>query len=308
MSSPRLPRLIHGGPPSVVATRPERVIREAAPAKINLFLHLVGRRADGYHLLDGLVAFTRFGDRVTVAPADRLSLVVDGPFAGEVPADGGNLALAAALALRQALGDTPGAAIRLTKRVPVAAGLGGGSGDAAAVLRGLRRLWQVPAATDLSAIAGALGADVPMCLAGRPARIAGIGADLAPCPLFPALPILLVNPRIALATPDVFRARTGPWRRPIAAFATDDLAAVVAALGDTGNDLAPAAQSLAPQVGSVLTALAELPGCRLARMSGSGATCFGLFADTAATAAAARTLRRRHPGWWVAATSLRAHP
>lgn len=290
----------------MTAERPAtRVVREGAPAKVNLFLHLVGRRADGYHLLDGLVAFTRFGDRLVMTAAEGLSLDVDGPFADQVPADGGNLALAAAMALQAAIGGRPGAAIRLTKRVPVAAGLGGGSSDAAAVLRGLRRLWAVPGTTDLAALAARLGADVPMCLAGAPARISGIGEDLAPCRRFPPIPILLVNPRVPLATPDVFRARAGPWQSPVPPLATADPDAVVAALAATGNDLTAAAQSLAPQVGAALAALAGLPGCRLARMSGSGATCFGLFTDAAAATRAARALRRRQPDWWVVATGLK---
>lgn len=284
---------------------PGLVIREVAPAKVNLFLHLVGRRADGYHLLDGLVAFTRFGDGVEIAPSPELSLAVDGPFAGQVPADAGNLALRAAAALREMLGRPQGAAIRLTKRVPVAAGLGGGSSDAAAVLRGLRRLWTVPRSTDLAPLAARLGADVPMCLAGLPSRIGGVGEELVPCGRFPELPVLLVNPRLPLATPDVFRARRSPWREAAAPFPTGDAEAVLAALARTGNDLTEAARSLAPPIAAILEALGRMEGCRLARMSGSGATCFGIFADTAASARAARILRRRHPGWWTAATRLK---
>lgn len=176
--------------------RRPRTVREAAPAKVNLFLHLVGRRPDGYHLLDGLVAFTAFGDRVEVTPADDLSIAVDGPFAAQVPADGSNLALKAAVALRDLGPSGEGAHIRLEKRVPVAAGLGGGSGDAAAVLRALTRLWRWPRDHDLHDLAASLGADVPMCLAGMPARIAGIGDRLSPCASFPSLPILLVNPGV----------------------------------------------------------------------------------------------------------------
>ena len=300
--------------PPVPGQAPPRRIREHAPAKVNLFLHLVGRRPDGYHLLDGLVAFTRFGDRVEVTAADALSLSVEGPFADQVPAGEGNLALAAAAALRAVLAEGggsagPGAAIRLEKRVPVAAGLGGGSGDAAAVLRALARLWGLPAGVDLHGLAARLGADVPMCLAGRPARIAGIGDRLVPCPAFPSLPILLVNPRVPLATPDVFRARmvhngTGGWRDAVPPFPTGDADGLLAALVATGNDLTDAARSLVPAVGTVLDALAGLDGCRLARMSGSGATCFALFTDAASAARAARRLRRARPGWWITATRL----
>lgn len=285
--------------------RRPRTVREAAPAKVNLFLHLVGRRPDGYHLLDGLVAFTAFGDRVEVTPADDLSIAVDGPFAAQVPADGSNLALKAAVALRELGRSGEGAHIRLEKRVPVAAGLGGGSGDAAAVLRALTRLWRWPRDHDLHDLAASLGADVPMCLAGMPARIAGIGDRLSPCASFPSLPILLVNPGIPLGTPEVFRARKGDWRPALPAFATDDADGLLAALADTGNDLADAARALAPAVGTVLERLSTAPGCRLARMSGSGATCFGIFTDAGDATRAARRLRREQPGWWVAATRLR---
>ncbi|WP_374441507.1 4-(cytidine 5'-diphospho)-2-C-methyl-D-erythritol kinase [Stella sp.] len=279
-------------------------VRERAPAKVNLFLHLTGRRADGYHLLDGLVAFTRFGDRVRATRADGLSLAVTGPFADAVPAGEGNLALTAAAALRARLPGAPGAAIRLDKQVPVAAGLGGGSSDAAAVLRALARLWRAPPSVGLEEIAQGLGADVPMCLAARPARISGIGEVIRPCAAFPALPILLVNPRRPLATPDVFRARSGPWRAPWPDVATAAMEPLLAALAGTANDLTEAARSLEPEVGSALRALEGTPGCRLARMSGSGATCFGLFGDAQAATRAARRLRRRHPGWWVRATRL----
>ncbi|BBK33649.1 4-diphosphocytidyl-2-C-methyl-D-erythritol kinase [Stella humosa] len=285
--------------------RRPRTVREAAPAKVNLFLHLVGRRPDGYHLLDGLVAFTAFGDRVEVTPADDLSIAVDGPFAAQVPADGSNLALKAAVALRDLGPSGEGAHIRLEKRVPVAAGLGGGSGDAAAVLRALTRLWRWPRDHDLHDLAASLGADVPMCLAGMPARIAGIGDRLSPCASFPSLPILLVNPGVPLGTPEVFRARKGDWRPALPAFATDDADGLLAALADTRNDLTDSARVLAPSVGTVLERLTAAPGCRLARMSGSGATCFGLFPDAGDATRAARRLRREQPGWWVAATRLR---
>jgi len=281
-----------------------RTIREHAPAKVNLFLHLTGRRADGYHLLDGLVAFTRFGDRIAVRPASRLSLSVVGPFAAAVPPGDGNLALTAAAALRARIPDAPGAAIRLEKRVPVAAGLGGGSSDAAAVLRALARLWRAPSTLDLEEIARGLGADVPMCLGSGPARIAGVGDRLTPCPTFPALPILLVNPRRPLATPDVFRARAGAWRDPFPVLPTAAPEPLLRALAETGNDLAEAACTLAPEVGIVLAALSHLPGCRLARMSGSGATCFAIFDQGTALRRAAGGLRRRHPGWWIRPTVL----
>ncbi|MGE0714386.1 MAG: 4-(cytidine 5'-diphospho)-2-C-methyl-D-erythritol kinase [Alphaproteobacteria bacterium] len=273
--------------------------RERAPAKVNLTLRVVGRRADGYHLLDSVVTFADFGDTVTVGPADGLSLTVSGPFAAAVPADAGNLVVRAAEGLRAAAGVAAGAAIHLVKRVPVAAGLGGGSSDAAAAIRALRRLWRIAPAFDAGPVAAALGADVPMCLAGVPARIGGIGEIVTPLSGMPDLPAVLVNPGVPLATPDVFRARTGAF---------SDAARGADIAGDIvrgANDLTDAARLLVPAIGAVLEALGATGGCRVARMSGSGATCFALYSDGAAALGAARALRRRRPGWWVRATRLK---
>ena len=236
---------------------------EPAPAKVNLYLHVVGRRADGLHLLESLVAFAEAGDVLSAEPADALSLEVAGPFAGALAGEADNLVLRAARAL------APGQCARLVleKNLPVAAGLGGGSADAAAALRLLSRLWGIEA--DLEALAAGLGADVPVCLAGETCFMAGIGERLTPLPAWPAPHLLLANPGAALPTPAVFGARRGPFRE------SRPWPQTVGELAGCANDLTEAAISFAPEVGEVLDALAVLEGASFARMSGSGATCFG---------------------------------
>lgn len=275
-----------------------------APAKVNLTLHVTGRRADGYHLLDSLVVFADLGDRVHVAPAEGLSLRVTGPRAAGVPAGEDNLMLRAARMLAAGTARDPGAALTLEKHLPMAAGIGGGSSDAAAALRLLARLWGRPM-PDAGALM-TLGADLPVCAAGRPARMRGLGERLDPAPALPPIWLLLVNPGAALATPAVFGALTRRDNAPMPEVLPDfpDVAALAAWLGDQRNDLEPAAAAICPAVGRVLGALAALPGCLLARMSGSGATCFGLFATGPAAEAAATRLRARQLGWWVEAAGL----
>jgi 4-diphosphocytidyl-2-C-methyl-D-erythritol kinase len=277
-----------------------------APAKVNLYLHVVGRRADGYHLLDSLVAFAGVGDTLRIAPASRLELLIEGPTAAALTAEPDNIVLRAARRLAEATGRSPGAAITLTKRLPVAAGIGGGSADAAAALRGLCALWQVdPGEARLADIGLELGADVPVCLAGRPTQMGGIGEALEPAPALPPAWLVLVNPRIGLSTPAVFKARDGAFSPPAPLTeAPADAAALAAALNHRRNDLAAPAIRLAPVVGEVLAAVAAQPGCLLSRMSGSGATCFGLFASAAAAASAEAALTDRHPAWWTAAAPL----
>ena len=281
-----------------------------APAKINLFLHVTGCRSDGYHELESLVAFAAVHDRVDVGPADGLLLRVDGPFAAALDAGAENLVVKAARALATKAGIEPGARIRLCKSLPVAAGIGGGSADAAAALRALCALWEVTIAGDeLAALALALGADVPACLAARPGIVRGIGERIAPVPVLPAAPIVLVNPMRPLATAAVFAAREGPFSTPLAFDAPlGDIPALAAALRDTRNDLAAGARRMCREIDAVMGAIEASPSCLLARMSGSGPTCFGLFpTDEAARRAAARIASAR-PGWWVCPTRLRAPP
>ena len=280
-----------------------------APAKVNLTLHVTGRRDDGYHLLDSLVAFAPVGDRVTLRPGTALSLTVEGPEAAGVPADMGNLALrAAALAA-----PGRGAALVLEKHLPAASGIGGGSSDAAAAFRGMLALAARdapaarPGAMPDDAIEPharallALGADVPMCLCPAPQRARGIGERLERVDL-PPVPAVLVNPRVSVATPAVFAAldrRDNP-AMPDTLPDLADAPALIAFLATCRNDLQAPAISVAPVIAEVLDRLGATGGCGLARMSGSGATCFGLYETELAAQAALERLHRDHPGWWVA--------
>jgi 4-diphosphocytidyl-2-C-methyl-D-erythritol kinase len=272
---------------------------EPAPAKVNLCLHVTGRRSDGYHLLDSLVAFPRIGDLVEAEASRTLSLSVRGPFGHELSVSRDNSVLAAAEALRPA---GAGAALRLTKRLPVASGIGGGSADAAATLRLLARMWDVPPLDD-AAVLG-LGADVPVCLAGRPCRMTGIGERLAPVAL-PPFWLVLVNPGQKVSTASVFdrlATRENPGLPEIAGFRrVEDLTGF---LRTQRNDLEAPAVEAAPVIADVLSALRSRPGCGLARMSGSGATCFGLFGTEAEATKAAEAVRRSEPVWWIAAAPV----
>lgn len=277
-------------------------VTEAAPAKINLYLHVLGRRPDGYHRLDSLVTFADFGDELRAEPADDLSLRISGPFAPELTGNTDNLVLKAA----RLLAADRGARLTLAKNLPVAAGLGGGSADAAAALRALRALWtlDVPGAA-LAALAFRLGADVPVCLAGRTTFVGGAGEDLAPAPQLPPAGVVLVNPGHELRTAEVFAAREGPFSGA-GRFDSPprDAAALAGVLTTRRNDLEPAAIRLVPAVEAVLAGLRASPGCRLARMSGSGATCFGLYDDRAAANQAAAWLGERERTWWIKAAVL----
>ncbi|MFM2042034.1 MAG: hypothetical protein RLY86_610 [Pseudomonadota bacterium] len=282
-----------------------------APAKLNLYLHVTGRRADGYHLLDSLVAFADIGDSLTIAraePGSGLSFTLDGPFA---PALAGepverNLVVRALRALAAALDRPADLAVTLTKRLPVASGIGGGSSDAAAALRGAAALWGL-AADDprLYRIGASLGADIPVCLGARTRYFAGTGDDLAEAPVLPTLGLLLVNPGVGLETRAVFAARTAPFTAPARLErAPHDAADLARMLAARGNDLAGPAIALCPVIAEVVGAIGATPGCLLARMSGSGATCFGLYPDRAAAATAASILSRA--GWWIQAGALSA--
>ena len=281
-------------------------IVEEARAKVNLALHVTGRRPDGYHELDMLVAFADVGDSVTLATSDTDGFVIDGPMAKGLSTEADNLVLRALRGFRELTGRTEPLSVRLTKRLPVASGIGGGSADAAATLRGLCRLHGVPdnhrALVDLAL---SLGADVPMCLAGRPARVTGIGERIAPTAGRLEFGLLLVNPRVGVSTPAVFRAlerRDNPGLPDLPYFETlDHLSAFLTE--KTRNDLEAPARAIAPVISDVLSALWSLPGVRLARMSGSGATCFGLFADRSTAEAARARLAAKRLNWWVAPAS-----
>jgi 4-diphosphocytidyl-2-C-methyl-D-erythritol kinase len=290
---------------------------EKAPAKINLTLRVLGRRADGYHELESLVAFAGVGDALTFAPGGALTLAVSGPTAQAAGDNADNLVLKAARALAGRIAGLTLGGFALSKRLPVAAGLGGGSADAAAALRLLARANGV-ALDDprLMQAAQATGADVPVCLDPKPRLMRGVG-DVLSAPLdLPRLFAVLVNPGVAVSTRDVFAAlnlasvpASGGASSPTPLVSEGwggEPTAFVAALVKERNDLEAPAIELEPAIADVLAVLQALPDCRLARMSGSGATCFGLFPTNAAAAAAARTLRVGYPQWWVRATVLGA--
>jgi len=284
---------------------------EPAPAKVNLTLRVVGRRADGYHDIESLVVFADVGDALTFAPARALTLAVRGPTAAAAGDTADNLVLKAARALAERVDGLKLGRFALSKRLPVAAGLGGGSADAAAALRLMARANRMaPDDPRLMAAARATGADVPVCLDPRPRFMRGTG-DILSDPLdLPRLDAVLVNPGVAVATKDVFAAlRLGsvgkaggsPPSWPAGAQARPALLAI---LTDDRNDLEAPAITVAPVIADMLAELRRLPGCRLARMSGSGATCFALFDTRRVASAGAKTLRARHPAWWVRATAL----
>lgn len=267
------------------------MLTEIARAKLNLALHVRARRPDGYHELETLFAFVEHGDVLHVAPADAPAFRITGPFAGALAGEGDNLVTRAATRFAGVFGG--GAhAIELEKHLPVASGIGGGSADAAATLRALARLHDVaPGDPRLFAIADGLGSDVPACLLGKTALGKGRGEQLQPVPGWPGVPVLLVNPGVAVSTAEVFRRWDGADRGPLGA---DPL--------QGRNDLEAPARAIAPVIGEVLALLAGQPGVTLARMSGSGATCFALFETPEARAAAAVAVKR--PGWWCLETRL----
>lgn len=281
-----------------------------APAKVNLFLHITGRRDNGYHELESLFAFTHQGDVVRVAAAADYTFEITGPFADVLAGMGGagdNLVTKAALALAKKAGLEPAVAITLEKNLPVAAGIGGGSADAAATLMALNRFWKLGLATDeLAGLALSLGADVPACLYHQPLLVRGIGEELEPVSLGWHAGILLVNPKVPLSTPAVFKAFHGSeadFDEPLdAALAVaQDLQRLRA---ETHNSLEMPAKNICPAVEECLKALGELPGVKLVRMSGSGATCFALFEGEAAAEGAGKLIAQKHPDWWVMADRL----
>jgi 4-diphosphocytidyl-2-C-methyl-D-erythritol kinase len=284
---------------------------EPAPAKVNLTLRVLGRRADGYHDIESVVVFAEAGDRLGLVPGNSLALELRGPTAGLTGNLDDNLVLKAARALAA---DVPGLTLgrfRLDKRLPVAAGLGGGSADAAAALRLLARANRLKRDdARLYAAARATGADVPVCLDPRPRLMRGIGEVLSEPLALPSFPAVLVNPGVAVPTRAVFAAlRIGATQQngaiDIAALArVHTREAALALVAAQPNDLEAAAIGVAPVIADVLAALRALSGCRLGRMSGSGATCFALFASARAAAAGASALRAAHPRWWVRASVL----
>jgi 4-diphosphocytidyl-2-C-methyl-D-erythritol kinase len=268
------------------------VVTELARAKVNLTLRLTGRRSDGYHLLDSIIAFADVGDRLNFEEARRFELTVTGPFAPHMPKGEDNLVARAARAFSTACGGPPHSMrIALEKNLPVASGLGGGSADAAATLRGLAKLFAFDAGeAALDEIAATLGADVPVCLTSRASHVRGIGEIVEPITDFAPRHAVLVNPGVAVGTADVFREL--------------NFTGEAQGRDPCRNDLTAAAIKLAPVIGDVLDELKRRPGVELARMSGSGATCFGLFPSPDMATEAAKEIAANHPGWWCRATIL----
>lgn len=281
-------------------------IHETAFAKINLDLRVCHRRADGYHELDSLVVFADAGDHLTFEPADGCHLTIEGPFEHALPNGDDNLVIRAAKALADLTNRPPNVRITLDKHLPIASGIGGGSADAAAALRGLTRLWDLPLSlADLVPLAQSLGADVPVCLGSTATRMQGIGDRLTEVTLPSDLPMILVNPGKAVSTPDVFRAlgvfsgsrSTASFNRTSGDFR--------AHLADSVNDLETPAVQVEPEIDTVLRTLRDQSETMLVRMSGSGATCFALFDDDGARDRAAAAISADNPGWWVWATSIK---
>lgn len=278
-----------------------------APAKLNLYLHITGRREDGYHLLDSLFVFMDFGDVITIEPAETLSLTMNGPFASKISHEPieKNLIHRAALLLKNKYAATQGAQIRLTKNIPVGAGLGGGSADAAAVLKGLNQFWHLNLSVEtLCELGLSLGADVPACIVGKPAIVSGIGENIEPItlsdiPLF----VLLINPNYPLSTQSVFQT----YKKSNLPFTSQSTHHAVLTnreytfnqLIKNKNDLESAAISLYPEIQTLLKTLQQQSGCQLARMSGSGSTCFALFQDIALTKKAEQMMKTLFPSYWI---------
>jgi len=285
-------------------------LSEAAPAKVNLALHVTGRRTDGYHLLDTFAVFTTFGDQVRVESDGSDNFALTGPFASAVPSGPDNLVARARDLLRRiAARPCPPVRITLQKNIPAASGIGGGSSDAAATLRALDRHWDLGLGeARLRSAALSLGADLPMCLAARPLRAAGIGEILEPVDAMPSLDLVLVNPGVELATPAVFAALQ---RRDGASLPAQPRSLSQTALLDwlalTRNDLEAPATTIAPIIGETLAALRQT-GAAFMRMSGSGATCFGLFEDAPSAARAAAAITDQRPDWFVTATQTTPSP
>lgn len=281
-----------------------------APAKINLTLHVTGQRSDGYHLLDSLVVFAAAGDRLTLRVAGQTSLEVNGPEGAVVPVGDDNLVLRAAALFD----DAPGVAFLLDKHLPTASGIGGGSADAAAAYRGMMTLLSgesdvsmfAPARSRFAEQLVALGADIPVCLQSGTTRMRGVGEQLDPLAEVPTLYAILVNPRVAVSTPDVFAAlpckNNPPMALELPAFT--GVHGLVDWLGDQRNDLQDPACHLVPEIRDVLDALEQDDACLLARMSGSGATCFGLYASREEAVQGAHDVAEENPDWWVCATKL----
>ncbi|MDC0196661.1 4-(cytidine 5'-diphospho)-2-C-methyl-D-erythritol kinase [Gammaproteobacteria bacterium] len=277
-----------------------------APAKINLYLHITAKRNDGYHLIESLVVFADCGDKVSVAPSDKLKLTIEGPFSEDLTSNQDNLVIKAAVLLAKFAGIKPKANIVLTKELPVASGIGGGSADAAATLHALTELWGISISSkNLHILAKQLGSDVPVCLTAGTSIITGIGENIMPVTKLPKLWAILVNPRIPVSTAEVFANYHNEFSIPQPFTANSQSAQELASsLSKYRNDLTSAALRVAPKIKDVLSAVEATQNQLLTRLSGSGATCFALFKTKSAAISATKSLRAQYPVWWVKTISV----
>lgn len=277
-----------------------------APAKINLFLHILGRRADGYHLLQSVMVFVTVGDRLTFTRHDSLFIDIEGPYAGDVAAPKDNLVYKAAQALAAEYKVPAVAEIRLEKNLPVASGMGGGSSDAATTLKGLAQLWGLPEEQGrMQKLAATIGADVPACLMRKPVWAEGIGEKMMRLTDMPDMNLVLVTPPTPTPTPEVFKQYQRNFSPPIQFMGRrKSMHEWIADLKIYRNDLTEAAVRVSPEIRPALQSLRETTGCHIARLSGSGATCFGIYENAAAAAAAVNKLKQIHPGWWITTAGL----
>jgi 4-diphosphocytidyl-2-C-methyl-D-erythritol kinase len=285
---------------------PHKKFTLTAPAKLNLFLHITGKRQDGYHLLQSVMIFVDVGDTMEFYPHDGFLIDAEGPFAGDLPPPGDNIVYHAARALSDSWGVPLSGGIQLYKNLPIASGVAGGSSNAATALLGLSKLWGLPDDRDrLHKIAVKLGADVPACLVKRPVWAEGIGEKMSPLPHMPPLHFVLVNPMVATPTAEVFARFRNRVTPPIQySGRKKTMQEWISDLRLYRNDLTEAAIEVCPDISTVLAALRETPNCHLSRLSGSGATCFGIYDSPPAAQAAVNKLRQQHPRWWVTAANL----
>ena len=289
----------------------DQAISLLAPAKVNLYLHITGKRDDGYHELDSLVSFADFGDQIRIRPANEFSFSIDGPFARSFTADekntsieSKNLAVRAAHLIADETGHDLNIELKLTKNIPLASGLGGGSADAAAVIWGLLEFWDIKdnEIKDLNDLLLSLGADVPACYSCRTLQMQGIGENIKAIDTLPDMPALLINPMKRTNTSEVFSLFKSELKPSSPSLSADK--DIIEHLKETDNDLTQAAIKLSPEIKSVLDTLERQEDCILARMSGSGASCFGLFSDPYMPIDAATEITREHPEWWVRPVTL----
>ena len=277
-----------------------KMIKVTAHAKVNLTLHVVGQRANGYHELQSLVCLTEFGDQIHLSPAADFSFQVIGPNASGIPVDESNLVVQAAKFMAQKHSKSLDCQIILEKNLPMASGIGGGSSDAAAVMRALSQYFSVPLPNVDELMT--LGADIPVCMTTGLTLMEGAGEDVTQLSAAPNWGVVLVNPNVGVSTPAVFNALNSKRNLPMQDVAENCVD--IAWLGDQRNDLESPAMAIVPEVGAVVDAISAAPHCQMARMSGSGATCFGVFADIKHANAAAERLQRAHPDWWVVSTKI----